>query len=320
MSKLYKQRISDIVEEMAKVKEYGKKKKEEQEKKEARIKDKMEERELKREMGEKRRKAIKEYHNMVLDEMMGTALKGIYISALEKHDIMNRQSYAFCEARVDQFIKEQGGAVNMLGNMYGKTYLLTRIASLVEAAADEADEKTDDDSKEVGSIPHGCKEKMFDELEKEDDVDVAVDLITNRITDAEEEFIKKNAEDKKKIEDIVSGINDRIAAVKDDDEYTEEEQEGMEEELEEESARMISQVYNQDKPLPLFEFMVRNNINAVVHDEELRKMFQTESGLLDMGKLVDTTSYMYGFLEFVNTLQLVNVDEKYIQEVAQAIM
>lgn len=254
------------------------------------------------------------YHQAVLKEMLSTAFKGIYIGALNEIDLLDPQATKFCEARVDQFIEERGGASALLSEMSSKTYLLSRIATIVEDATEKAEEEADDVDKATEKVPEDAKEDMFDELEKEEDADAAIAVIADRITSAEEEFIKKNADDKKKIEDIVNDINDRIDAVKHNNDMTEEEQDTAEEELEKESSRLISDVYSDGKPKPLFEFMVRKNCDIIVKDPELKNLFKNEAGKLNMDRIVDTTSYMYGFLEFVNTLGLVKIDEEYIRE------
>lgn len=291
------------------------KREEEKEKKvQDEVKSEQERREEIKEAAAAKAARIGKYHEFALNEMLSTALKGIYIGALNEVDLLDPQAIRFCEARVDQFIKEKGGAPAMLVEMSGKSYLLDRIVSIVEDAAEKAEEEADDVDKATEEVPEKAKEDMFDELEKEDDADAAIAVIADRITSAEEEFIKKNADDKKKIEDIVNDINNRIEAVKNNDNMTEEEQDTAVENLEKESGRLISDVYSDGRPKALFEFMVRKNCDMVLKDPELKNLFKNESGKLDMDRIVDTTSYMYGFLEFVNTLGLANVNQEYINE------
>ena len=61
------------------------------------------------------------------------------------------------------------------------------------------------------------KEDMFEKLENDETVDSAVSIIAKRIADAEAEFIKRNAEDKAKIEKIADKIDERIQAVNQSD-------------------------------------------------------------------------------------------------------
>lgn len=290
--------------------------KEEQKEKEVeeKKKDFEERREAALEAGRLKHKTGNHYRNVALTEMLSTALKAIYIGAINEIDLLDANGLKFCESRVDQFIEEQGGATAVLSNMAGKTYLLSRLATIVEDAAEKAEEETDEEEKAAGTVPDKAKEDMFDELEKENEVDSAVTIIADRITSAEEEFIKKNAEDKKKIEDIVHDINDRIESVKNNDDMSEESQETAEEQLKQESTRRINVVYHGRDQKPLFEFMVRQNTDMIIKDPELKKTFMQESGKLDMDRIIDTTSYMYGFLEFVNTLGLAKIDEQYISE------
>ena len=60
------------------------------------------------------------------------------------------------------------------------------------------------------------------------EVSDAVDIIAKRISDAEAKFIEKNAEDKKKIEQIVDKVDNRIKAVTDSDKAPEEKEQEVE--------------------------------------------------------------------------------------------
>lgn len=274
----------------------------------------------------------KEYHEFarerhaafkekIYNEMTGTALKAVYVSALQKCTDMTTENYALAEHLVDQFIQEQGGAREIMLKNVGKSSLLDTILKEAENAAEESldDAETEDtDAEEFDEVPQEPKEKMFDDLEKDGDVDSAVEIISNRISDAEEEFIKKNSEDKQKIENIVSDINDRIEAIKGDRTIDQEDKDQLEQEQTILCKRKINEVYAK-RPHNVFETMVQELTTAIVKDKDLKVQYTTEDGSLDMGKIVDSTKCMYGFLEFVNTINLANVDETYIKEILEEI-
>lgn len=263
-----------------------------------------------------RQRMIGEYSTKILNEMLGTAFKGIYITALERTTELEKNDIALAESLVDRFIEEQGGAKTMLIRMEGKTYLQDTLAKIVREAEEEAVENTDDDAKDVAMVPDETKEEMLDKMEKEEDVDNAVELIAQRISDAEEEFIKKNAEDKAKIETIINDINDRIKAVKADPTMDEETKEEIEQEQTILMKRKTGDVYD-NRRHSVFEHMMHEISGNIIKDNELKTIYMTEENRLDVPKIINSVKCMYGFLEFVNTLQLVEVNEAYIKNVLE---
>lgn len=100
------------------------------------------------------------------------------------------------------------------------------------------------------------KGKIFEELEKEEDVKKAIELIKQRVADAEESFIKRNAEDKKQIDELLSKISDNVKTVED---LSEEEPEKSK--VAEESARNYNRrikAITENRPLTVLEKMTRN--------------------------------------------------------------
>ena len=255
----------------------------------------------------------RDYSNKVLTEMLSTSFKAIYITAMERCNDMTKSDYMVCESLVDKYIEEAGGAKAVLGAMSGKTYLLDTMKAFVEEAEEEVEDSVDEEDKEVGKVPDEPKEKMFDKLENEEDVDTAVELIASRISNAEEEFIKKNAEDKEKIESIITSINDRIDAVKKDNSTPEETKEAIEQEQSIICRRKISEVYDR-RNHNIFETMVQEISTAALKNDEMKQIYTTE-GSLNMDKIVGSVKCLYGFLEFVNCIQLERVDESYVQKV-----
>lgn len=182
----------------------------------------------------------------------------------------------------------------------------------LSAAADEEPEVAEDD--ENNDFNPSNKEELFDKLEDDEDVSDAVDIIAKRISDAESKFIEKNAEDKKKIENIVNKVQDRIDAVTQDDDSTEEEIDQEKEESQVEVARYISDI-REDRMHSIFELMVRDDMDFIVKNQAVKESYLTENGKLDMTKVIDATRTIYGWLETVNTIQLEKVNEAYLEKI-----
>jgi len=251
------------------------------------------------------------YKEIVESDMLSTVLKGIYIAALEDCSVLTKSNYKLAESLVESYVNEKG-AGNILNGMRGKTYLLNTIYEAVEEAKDETEDETDDSDAEAEKVPDEPKETMMDKLDKEDDVQDAVKLISTRIADAEQEFIQKNAEDKEKIENIVNDINDRIESVKGDNTTPDDQKDEIAEETARIGQRKVAAVY-EDRSHSIFETMVHQLSETVLKDPKLKPQYVDENGKLDMLKIIDTTKCMYGMLEFANTIQLEKVDSRYIE-------
>ena len=173
---------------------------------------------------------------------------------------------------------------------------------------DDSDKSSDDNDSEG-------KGKILDNLDKEEDVQKAIDTIRNRVADAEETFIKNNAEDKKKIDELLTKISTNVKTVNDlgnkEDPKSKVAQESVQ------MAKRQIDMIKTNRPLTIFEKMTRNLSLNIVKDCAVRESFIEEHGQLDVDMVVETAKVMYGFLETVNTLQLEKVDEAYIKNVLE---
>ena len=173
---------------------------------------------------------------------------------------------------------------------------------------DDSDKSSDDNDSEG-------KGKILDNLDKEEDVQKAIDTIRNRVADAEETVIKNNAEDKKKIDELLTKISTNVKTVNDlgnkEDPKSKVAQESVQ------MAKRQIDMIKTNRPLTIFEKMTRNLSLNIVKDCAVRESFIEEHGQLDVDMVVETAKVMYGFLETVNTLQLEKVDEAYIKNVLE---
>lgn len=180
------------------------------------------------------------------------------------------------------------------------------------------DDDVEDDDDEPVSMDGKGKEnqgKVFDELEKEDDVKKAVKLIGQRVADAEETFIKRNAEDKQQIDSLLTKISDNIKTVEDMDD-----KEDPKSKVAEESARMYKQKINEiteNRAQSVFEKLTRVLGKNIIYNPMVKEQYVAENGQLDMGLVVESAKVMYGFMETLNTLQLEKIDTNYIKNVLE---
>ena len=174
---------------------------------------------------------------------------------------------------------------------------------------DDDDDPSIDDGEEKG--------KLFDDLNKEPDIKKAVNIIQQRVADAEEDFIKNNAEDKKKINDLITKVSDNVKTVeninnKDDDKSK----------VAEESARIYNrkiEAIREARPLTIFEKMTRQLAGGLLKDEVVKEQFIDENGKFDMGAVIEAAKVQYTFLETLNTLQLENFTEDKLNKILEEV-
>ncbi len=182
-------------------------------------------------------------------------------------------------------------------------------AESVNTDPENSDEMIGDepDSKATG------KAKMFEELEDEEDVRKAIDLIKDRVANAEEAFIKRNAEDKRKIDNLLGKISDNVKKVEDISDNDSDKAK-----VAEEAVSIAKQQYDsivEHKELTIYETFVRNLTKSILNNTDVVNDYLTESGTLDMPNIEQSARVMYTFLETLNTLQLEDVNSKYIEKI-----
>ena len=163
---------------------------------------------------------------------------------------------------------------------------------------------------EIEDNADDAENKLFDELEDEEDVQKAVELIRARVADAEETFIRNNAEDKKKMDEILNKISNNVKTVED---LADKDPAAVE--AAKESAMYYKGKMNEvkfDRELTIFERMTRILTENIVKNDNVKDMYLNENGQLDVPLVVESAKVMYAFFETLNTIQIENVDAEYI--------
>ena len=182
---------------------------------------------------------------------------------------------------------------------------------------DALGEPLDDDGIDADITVDGDTEnngKIFDDLKKEDDVQKAIELIRSRVANAEETFIRNNAEDKKKIDELLNKISSNVKTVEELDGKNDAKAE-VAKEAATIAKRQINDIKSSNKSLTVFEKMSRILAENIIKNPQAKEMYIEESGALDTYLVMESAKVMYGFLETLNTLQLENVNEEYIGKI-----
>ena len=258
---------------------------------------------------EKRQKEFSAFTSESKDFLLTEALTYILRKCLP--DNINEALMARGKAVVESFVKEEG-SYSLLNRFKTKTLFLSELASIVE----ETHKK----------VIHGCEGKdapfkisnsdmkaFHDKLDTMDSNQVTKEIVS-RDTKAEEEFVKANAKDRETLEELSSSTEEKLNSIKNKDPE-------KEDQIKKEAVMFYKQkvdaVTNRKKGI-LESIVVRMGA-SIVSEEALLQQFRLESGKLDTQKIIDTSEVMYTFLEMVNTLQIKDVDSKYLQEILSSI-
>ncbi|MCK9198056.1 MAG: hypothetical protein M0P49_00440 [Bacilli bacterium] len=203
---------------------------------------------------------------------------------------------------VNSFITENG-ADRLLSEFKYKSLLLSEISKTVTKYHKMIIESVDVSNEDSFKIDPLIKDDFFEELDMDNYKDVSI-AIRTRVTDAVDEFIQSNIEDKQELKDAIQDAQNKILTAKTDE---------IKESFSQISKRKISKIRNGRK-VNIFEAMVQALSKGVIQRDDLRESY-TNNEKLDMDKIVESCKIMYTFLETVQTAKMVNIDEEYIENV-----
>ena len=128
------------------------------------------------------------------------------------------------------------------------------------------------------------------------------DPISQRVIAAIDDFVTSNAKDKANIVKALELTKDKVESLNTEDEAVAESYTRL-------GKRLVADIRN--KPRSLFGEMVHRMINNVM-SSNIKTAYITEDSHVDVEKVINKVSMMYGFLETVNSLNLIDIDEAYI--------
>ncbi len=242
-----------------------------------------------------------EFSTSVKKSLLAEAVYKLFNSGLGIHE-QSTVNNAIKINLVNSFINENG-VDKLLSDFKYKSILLSEVSRIVTKYHKQVLESVDKDESDSYKIDPEIKDNFFEELDMDDFNDVSASIKT-RVTDAVEEFIQRNIQDKEEIKDIIQDSKEKVLAAK-----TQELQEGFEQI----SKRKINNIRNSRK-INIFEAMVRSLTKGVVIRDDLKATYLNE-GKLDMDRIIESCKIMYTFLETLQTSKMVNIDEEYINNI-----
>lgn len=215
---------------------------------------------------------------------------------------------------INNFIVEEG--VDKLLRRFSQTSVfLAEMAELVNESYQDVMEKCEVSSgdKDKLYILPSSDQKFFDRLNNLDMSQVSK-AIAERVSAAEEDFIKANVEDRKKMEDAAEKTKDKVEGFVG---RTKDITESARNEYQLDYKRQIHDISS--RPKGILEAMVLKAGSEIMKTDDMRQQYTTESGKFDANKTIDTCEVLYTVLEMINTANMRPVNAEYVQEVINAI-
>lgn len=246
---------------------------------------------------------MKEYNafkKKVKEDLLAECMYKVLIPALR--DIDGDRKYKISKGLVQDFIQEEG-VENLLRNFQRGSLILYEMYDLTNNHYNYIMEKVDNKDRNTFMIDTEDKDNFFEDLDNSDLNSASVTL-RERISSSIDDFVIDNIQTKAEVQEIIQNTQERIDANKN---------ESVIEDLNRIANKRILEL-NERKTKTLLEGMVYNVTESAMKNDEMKALY-CENNKVNMDKIVDDTTVIYGFLEMVNMCKMKKIDESYLSTV-----
>lgn len=253
-------------------------------------------------------------------KLLGKAVCDIATDAMTKvnesfgHEFFNSNDVTNLNAISFSFIRENGDASSLLYNMKRgyTTQFLTELAAAIKNTQRSILETVDSMDPDSYSFGPQVMDRYDDEVRGAFGREDLVDSIAQRVADSIKDFMVKNAEDKEKIIAAMTATKQKVDSLKSNT------PEGVKEAYANIGKRYITDI-REKGPKSLFGEMVMTMSRSIVKSDNpaIREKFM-EGAHLNMKSIVESVATMYTFLETVNSMRLVKVDDAFVKELLES--
>ena len=250
----------------------------------------------------KKREFLANTKASLLSECLFKLYKESSVTPLTKQDKMVARNL------VNKFVLENG-ADELVRSFATKNLLLSEFSrittkyynKILEACCKDDDkERFNKQQAREFEIDDQTKDDFFDEL-KDIDTSDASNLIKQRVSDAVSEFVDSNSEQKLEYEDIINSAKEKMAGTTN---------EALIEQYNYQAKAKINNM-KLNRKKNVFNCMVESLAIKSFKDDKFKTKYINESAL-NMDNIVNDSMLIYQMLEMVNTTNMVNVDEDFM--------
>lgn len=241
------------------------------------------------------------YNNFITsvkEEFLGDCIYSIFNESLTVFDKLDKTQELVKKSLVKNFIQEQG-VDKLLNKFKRQNTLLSEFALIVDKAVKEVTESTNVYNKNSWTVDKDIKDKFIEDLSNCSSKE-AIITITNRVTDAETDFVNDNTRRKMEIDDILQAKKEKLDSIQD-------KPQDVQESVASFYDRKIKSIKNRHV-MSVYQTIAESMTKSVLSDSELRKIYITNEGNLNMDTLLVDVGIMYTFLETVFTTEMADVN------------
>lgn len=274
----------------------------------------------------KRRNKLIESKSAFMDEVQKALVSNaLFYSIMEPvldEQVANTHEKILAASVINEFVNQQN-IPQMIRDWKHKSIYLAEIASNIDKYADIIKESADE------KIKQGLSEKDAFDIEDADINKFVIDikdtipkditkLISDRVEDSVDNFIDTNKKNKFEIKKIYDNTKGKIDQINQDQaEVTQDvpmDQPDQTQVMQQEAVAFARRKEREilERPTTVFGEMTNIMLESIHKVGVLKEAYSNEYNKINFGKIVNDTKVMYSFLECINTLNLVPIDEEYI--------
>lgn len=279
---------------------------------------------------------LNNFSEQVRTDLLTKCLYDGMLKKVLKEQYANKHEKALAKNLVKNFIKEHG-TINLINSFKNKSVYLNEwyedIVDYHDAIMEQAT---------AVAVSIGIPEKNIFEIEDKTIKDFIIDtkdtiphditkIITNRVEDAVSDFVDSNKKQKEELRQVYEKAKQKLDTIDDMDNTINSNDPLMQDfngdpnteldpkyNVQQEAVRMIrsKQRSFREQAKNVFSIMTDNTLEVIHRNQIIKEAYTTGlNNRIDFQKLVNDTKVMYSFMECVNTLGIVDLDENEIASI-----
>mgnify|MGYP003083105514 FL=1 len=279
---------------------------------------------------------LNNFSEQVRTDLLTKCLYDGMLKKVLKEQYANKHEKALAKNLVKNFIKEHG-TINLINSFKNKSIYLNEWYEDIVAYHDAIMEQAT-----AVAVSVGIPEKNIFEIEDKTIKDFIIDtkdtiphditkIITNRVEDAVSDFVDSNKKQKEELRKVYEKAKQKLDTIDDMDNIINSNDPLMQDfngdpnteldpkyNVQQEAVRMIrsKQRSFREQAKNVFSIMTDNTLEVIHRNQIIKEAYTTGlNNRIDFQKLVNDTKVMYSFMECVNTLGIVDIDENEIASI-----
>ena len=279
---------------------------------------------------------LNNFSEQVRTDLLTKCLYDGMLKKVLKEQYANKHEKALAKNLVKNFIKEHG-TINLINSFKNKSVYLNEWYEDIVAYHNAIMEQAT-----AVAVSVGIPEKNIFEIEDKTIKDFIIDtkdtiphditkIITNRVEDAVSDFVDSNKTQKEELRKVYEKAKQKLDTIDDMDNTINSNDPLMQDfngdpnteldpkyNVQQEAVRMIrsKQRSFREQAKNVFSIMTDNTLEVIHRNQIIKEAYTTGlNNRIDFQKLVNDTKVMYSFMECVNTLGIIDLDENEIASI-----